>query len=192
MVRTKSVLSLLFIFTALIRPHPVSGYYGMVLTALVFCFLGDIFLALPQERMFLVGLISFLLGHVFYSLGFFRFAAISHYTLFGTIGTLIISVSIYIWLKPQLGSMKIPVLFYVVIITIMVSTAWSVFGNDQDLSNSGRFMVLAGALGFYFSDIFVARDRFINNGFINRLVGLPMYYSGQFLLAFSIGSLNLY
>ena len=53
--------------------------------------------------------------------------------------------------------------------------------------DAGTLLVLGGALSFYFSDIFVARDRFLKNQFLNRLIGLPLYYLGQFLLAFSIG-----
>ncbi|TFG38533.1 MAG: hypothetical protein E4H39_00070 [Syntrophobacterales bacterium] len=48
-------------------------------------------------------------------------------------------------------------------------------------------MIFVGALCFYFSDIFVARDRFFRKEFLNRLIGLPLYYLGQFLLAFSVG-----
>lgn len=57
------------------------------------------------------------------------------------------------------------------------------------LVQRGRFMVLIGAVLFYISDIFVARNRFIKKEYLNRLCGLPLYYCGQFLLAFSIGSL---
>jgi hypothetical protein len=40
---------------------------------------------------------------------------------------------------------------------------------------------------FYLSDLFVARQRFVAPAFANRLYGLPLYYLGQFLLAFSVG-----
>jgi len=42
-------------------------------------------------------------------------------------------------------------------------------------------------VSFYISDLFVARDRFFKTEFSNRLLGLPLYYAGQFLLAFSVG-----
>ncbi|HDP24776.1 MAG TPA: lysoplasmalogenase, partial [Deltaproteobacteria bacterium] len=42
---------------------------------------------------------------------------------------------------------------------------------------------------FYISDIFVARNRFVKQEFINRALGLPLYYLGQFLIAFSLGQL---
>jgi hypothetical protein len=51
-------------------------------------------------------------------------------------------------------------------------------------------IVFAGAVSFYFFDVFVARDRFLKSEFLNRLIGLPLYYFGQFLLAFSVGLLG--
>lgn len=85
--------------------------------------------------------------------------------------------------------MNVPVLLYVVVITIMVSGAWSVLG-DTKLTGLGRMMVFIGAFSFYFSDLFVARDRFLKREFLNRSIGLPLYYAGQFLLAFSVGLLK--
>ncbi|MDD3992851.1 MAG: hypothetical protein PHV70_11955 [Desulfobacteraceae bacterium] len=40
------------------------------------------------------------------------------------------------------------------------------------------------------SDLFVARQRFVAPAFSNRLLGLPLYYIGQFLLAFSVGGFS--
>ncbi len=70
----------------------------------------------------------------------------------------------------------------------MVCAALTVFGNPA-LRSTGRNMILLGAISFYLSDLFVARDRFLKDAFVNRLVGLPLYYLGQFLLAFSVGFL---
>jgi hypothetical protein len=42
------------------------------------------------------------------------------------------------------------------------------------------------AVSFYFSNVFVARDRFLKPEFLNRLIGLPLYYFGQFLLPFQL------
>ena len=46
--------------------------------------------------------------------------------------------------------------------------------------------ILAGALLFYLSDLLVARQRFVAPGLVNRVVGLPLYYAGQVLLAWSV------
>lgn len=186
---TKAILSLMFIFAVLVQPHPIYRYYHFLLVGLLFCLGGDVFLALPQKKMFLYGLVSFLLGHVFYIFGFFSVARISQWTWVGSLTMLVISVWVYVWLRHHLGSMKVPVSVYIIVITIMMCGAWSVLG-DYNLARSGRIIVFTGALSFYFSDVFVARDRFLKKGFFNRLIGLPLYYTGQFLLAFSVGLLR--
>jgi uncharacterized membrane protein YhhN len=189
MLPVKTLLSLLFIFTAIIQPHPLSRYYHFLLVGLVFCLGGDVFLAFPQKKMFLFGLSSFLMGHVFYIFAFFFVAQVNRLTGAGSLSVLVIGIWVYVWLKPYLGTMKAPVIVYIIVISIMVSGAWSVLGNP-DVSRQGRIMVFFGAMSFYFSDVFVARDRFISKEFLNRVIGLPLYYTGQFLLAFSVGLLR--
>lgn len=186
---TKTILSCLFIFAALVQPHPNPVYYCLLLIGLIFCLGGDVFLALPQDKMFLLGLVSFLLGHVFYVLCFFYIAGISQWTWIGCLVGMLVSGLVFVWLRPHLGSMLIPVIAYIVVITVMVVGAWTVLG-DSRLNYAGRLLVFIGAVSFYLSDLFVARDRFMKTEFTNRLVGLPMYYVGQFMLAFSVGLLK--
>ncbi|MGD2127083.1 MAG: lysoplasmalogenase [Desulfobacteraceae bacterium] len=190
LVPTKTLLSFLFILVVLISPHRIPRYTRFLLIGLGFCLGGDFFLALPQRKMFVLGLVSFLLGNVFYIFAFQIVTNVNAWTWIGSSGALIISGCVYFWLRPHLGPMHGPVLLYIIAITLMLSGASSVFGNSN-LNPQGRIMVLVGALSFYFSDVFVARDRFLKKAFFNRLVGLPMYYTGQFLLAFSVGSLRL-
>jgi len=186
---TKTILSCLFIVAALAQSHPIPGYFYLLLLGLIFCLGGDVFLALPQDRMFLLGLVSFLLGHVFYAVCFFYVADVSLWTGIGGLAGLFVSGLVFWWLRPHLGSMLLPVSAYIIVITVMVVGAWTVFGDSQ-LGYAGRLLVLIGAVSFYLSDLFVARDRFLKSEFSNRLIGLPMYYCGQFLLAFSVGLLN--
>ncbi len=183
---TKSLLSGLFILTALIQDQPIPGYYYLLLTGLMFCMGGDVFLALPQKQMFLYGLVSFLLGHVFYVIGFFYVADLSGWTGMGCLAGLLVSGLVFQWLRPHLGDMLVPVIAYIIVITVMLIGAWTVVG-DASLAVTGRLLVFVGAIAFYFSDLFVARERFLRTEFTNRLIGLPMYYCGQFLLAFSVG-----
>lgn len=188
LVPTKTALSLLFIIAAIVQPHPFPSYFHLLLVGLIFCLGGDVFLAFPQKRAFLLGLISFLVGHIVYIVAFFSAAEIGQWTWIGSLVVIVISGWVYVWLKPHLGTMNIPVLVYIIVITAMLGGAWSILG-DSSLRLTGRVMVFGGAALFYFSDIFVARDRFFKSEFFNRLVGLPMYYAGQFLLAFSVGVL---
>jgi len=189
LVPVKSVLSLLFILAIIVQPHPMPTYYFLLLTGLLLCLCGDIFLALPQRRVFLYGLICFLLGHLLYIIAFFSAAGTNQWTWIGLLTVLVISLRVYVWLLPYLGAMKGPVMLYVIVITVMACGAWSVLGSSR-LDLTGRIMVFVGALSFYLSDIFVARDRFVRKEFLNRLMGLPLYYTGQFLLAFSVGLLR--
>jgi uncharacterized membrane protein YhhN len=185
-IPTKTILSLFFVIAVIVQPHPVPSYYHLLLAGLILCLIGDFFLALPQKLMFLAGLISFLLGHVLYVLAFFSVASISGLIWPGVAVVLLISGSVFLWLRPHLGGMKIPVFAYVVVISIMVVGAWAIL-IDSGLSCEGRIVIFVGALLFYVSDIFVARDRFYRKEFLNRSIGLPLYYAGQFLLAFSVG-----
>ncbi len=182
---TKTTLSGLFILTALLQPHSASEYFYILIMGLILCLGGDVFLALPHERMFLFGLGSFLLGHVCYGLGFFYVADLNPWTWGGSAICLAVSGLVFFWLRPHLGSMLVPVVAYIVVITAMVVGACTVAG-DTGLPATARFTVIFGAVSFYISDLFVARDRFLKTEFSNRLLGLPLYYTGQFLLAFSV------
>jgi len=186
LVPVKFLLSLLFVITAVVQPHPYLHYYYFLLGGMILCLGGDVLLALPSGAMFLYGLISFLFGHIMYICAFLFLAKMTAGVWIVAIFVCVIGGIVYVWLLPRLGQMKYPVFFYSVVIGVMLIAACSVMGN-RALPASGRTMVLGGALSFYVSDIFVARDRFVAKAFINRVFGLPLYYAGQFLLAFSVG-----
>lgn len=184
----KTLLSCLFVAAALVQPEPLAPYFYMLVPGLVLCLVGDVCLALPRDRAFLAGLVSFLLGHVMYIAAFASVTRVGPWTLPGLGVFALASTGVFLWLRPHLGSMTWPVLAYVIVITAMVTLAWSVL-VESGTPLTGRCLIFAGALLFYLSDVTVARDRFVREQFANRLVGLPLYYAGQFLLAFSAGSL---
>lgn len=184
----KAPLSCLFIVSAVVQPHPVPAYYVLLLPGLLFCLGGDVFLALPQKRMFLFGLVSFLIGHVFYAFAFFHVLEMSTMAWMGSAVFFLVSLRIYFWLAPHLDNMKVPVMVYIAVITLMIITAWALL-CDARLPLPARIQIFSGAFLFYVSDLFVARNRFLKKEFFNRLAGLPLYYAGQFLLAFSVGLL---
>ena len=134
--------------------------------------------------MFLVGLISFLLGHVLYVGGFLSLVAISAWFQVSTLVILVISGAVFIWLRPHLGAMLGPVIVYIGVISLMLIGALAVF-NSESVAYRGRLLILIGAILFYLSDLFVARNRFVKKEYVNRLIGLPLYYAGQYLLALS-------
>jgi uncharacterized membrane protein YhhN len=185
----KAPLSVLFILAALLQPWGNPGYALMLLPGLVFCLGGDVFLALTRPRMFLLGLVCFLVGHLFYTAAFLRLSPVNPWTWGGLAACAVLSFAVFQWLRPRLGSLRGPVAAYVAVITLMAAAAFTVFGDGR-IGLPGRTLVLAGALSFYLSDIFVARNRFVKPGIVNRLAGLPLYYLGQFLLAFSAGRIG--
>ena len=184
----KTALSALFLLTALLQPRPVPGYFYLLLAGLFLCLVGDVLLALPQKRAFTAGLAAFLLGHVLYVLAFAYVTRLSGWLSWPILLVAALSGAVFLWLRPRLGRMFWPVLAYVAVISIMVVGASAVFRHVGP-GRPGGWLVLCGAVLFYFSDLFVARDRFVSQTFINRLAGLPLYYAGQFLLAFSVGGI---
>ena len=183
---TKPVVSALFVTTALVQRPLAHGYHAAILTALILCLIGDVCLIFQDaKKLFLAGLVAFLAGHTAYIAAFYKYTRMDAgfwavLMVFAIVGALV-----YRWIRPNLGTLKIPVIVYILVITTMVACAVALFGNPA-LIRTGRYLVLLGALSFYASDILVARDRFILNAYINRLIGLPLYFLGQFLLAFSI------
>ena len=119
----KTPLSALFIIAALAQPHPLASFFYFMLIGLMCCMAGDICLVFPQKAMFLAGLVAFLVGHIWYAAAFFHTAAIHQLTWIGFLIVLAAGVWIYFWLKPHLGSMKRPVLLYIIFISLMVGCA---------------------------------------------------------------------
>lgn len=182
----KTPLSTLFVAVALIQPHPIQSYYLWVLAGLVWGLIGDVCLALKGNTAFRAGLISFLLGHILYVAAFAGLTRPSDWLTVGHLLIVAVSLGVFYWLRPHLGSMFVPVCLYIVVISVMIAAAWVAFLNPE-LAPKGAWALFLGALCFYVSDIFVARDRFMKSQFANRLLGLPLYYGGQFLIAFSVG-----
>ena len=183
----KAPLSALFLIAALIQPHPAPVYYYAVLAGLIWGLVGDICLAIPGNNAFRAGLVAFLLGHILYIVAFVGLAESARWITPEYLLIAAVSVGIFLWLRPNVGKMLFPVILYIVVISVMLAAAWMAFLNPA-LNVTGAWFVFIGALCFYASDIFVARDRFMASQFANRLIGLPLYYTGQFLIAFSVGS----
>jgi uncharacterized membrane protein YhhN len=126
---TKSILSLLFVAAALLQPRSVPAYFNYLFIGLVFCLVGDVCLALPQKKAFMAGLVAFLIGHVLYILSFSSLIPVSHWFSSGLFIIVGISGLIFFWLRPHLKAMLVPVLLYIVVITLMAAGAWAVFWN---------------------------------------------------------------
>lgn len=176
---TKTAASLGFVWIAWRAGTLHAGIPGAwVGVGLVLSVVGDVCLLSHARRPFLVGLGAFLLAHVafvasFLALGVRGTAAALAAVPFGTIAAVT-----WWWLAPHTGSMRTPVLAYVLVITVMVCCA-----VGAAAAAPGRGGMLLAAVLFFLSDLTVARDRFVAPGLANRLIGLPLYYAAQVLFA---------
>ncbi len=117
----KAMLSCLFIIAAVVQPRPLPGYFPILALGLLFCLAGDVFLALPMERMFLFGLVAFLLGHLLFIGSFFYIADLNRNTWIGGILGLIAGSGVFLWLRSGLGFWLVPVVAYIAVITLMLT-----------------------------------------------------------------------
>jgi uncharacterized membrane protein YhhN len=177
----KPIASAGFLGLALTLGATDSRYGWWILIGLVFGFIGDVALLGTVRSWFLTGLVAFLIGHVLFVIAFFVGGVAAGPLVAGALATAAAALFVVRWLRPHLApDMRGPVIAYVVIISAMVAAAIgaTAAGNTP--------LILIGATAFYLSDLAVARNRFVAPGAVNRFWGLPLYYLGQVLLAWSV------
>ena len=165
-----------------------NGLAVWMMIGLVLGAMGDAALLSHGSTGFLIGLGAFLLGHLAYVVGFTRCldsVAISGATQALAAIPVAAGLLALRWLWRHLGDMRIPVIAYITVISAMMIAAIAVM-YDSTRDAPIRYLIGSGATLFFISDLAVARDRFIAPGWRNRAWGLPAYYAGQLLLAWSI------
>lgn len=163
-----------------------SGIVWFTLGAL-FSLAGDVFLMLPRN-LFIFGLLAFLTGHVFYIIGFNALPAdlSGGGMVFLVVVVLVLGVVIWnIYLRlagglsaKNLNNLRVPVLIYALVITLMVLSALlCLFRPDWGLT--AALWSIAGALLFYISDTILSMDRFVSPIHHGRLLTMITYHLGQ-------------
>jgi uncharacterized membrane protein YhhN len=180
-VMSKTAASATFVLLGALRFSSGDVVGGLIVAGLALCAIGDVLLL--GNRTFDIGLGVFLLGHVLYIAGFHAALPIGQWSWLVLAPLLIVSGGATRWLWPHLGRRRFSVLAYVLVISVMV---WG--GVSAFIESSLPWTAAAGAILFYLSDLAVARHRFVQRSFINRALGLPIYYLGQLLLALTIGA----
>ncbi|GBE21455.1 MAG TPA: lysoplasmalogenase [Actinobacteria bacterium] len=183
----------------LAKPVASAGFVGVALSAgaldtnfgtwiflgLVLGASGDVLLLGASQTAFLVGLVAFLLGNVAYIAAFFTLGVDSGVSFIAGSVALVVAALVFVWLRPHLPTAMVgPVIGYIAVISTMLVVAVGA------TASGATPMLLAGAVAFYLSDLSVARDRFVAPGFVNRVWGLPLYYAGQLLIAWSVISVS--
>jgi uncharacterized membrane protein YhhN len=168
--------------------HGATRAYSMCIVAgLILGAAGDVALMFKGQRSFLVGLVSFLFGHAAYVVACATLVAPSEWPSVMALAPAAAALVVLAYLWPHLGKMRAPVLCYMATIVLMVVGALAVFaGHDSQFSDGQALLLLVGALLFFVSDIAVAKSRFVKAQLRDRMWGLPAYYAGQLLIAWSL------
>ena len=148
--------------------------------ALLFSLAGDVFLMLPDNKYFVFGLGSFLIGHIAYILGL---AVGGVNAIAFALGVVAVAVCLAL-LGPRIAMgareedprLGLPVLAYMLVISVMVAMA---VGSTVPLA-------IVGAALFYVSDATIGWTNFIDDFRGGRLVIVTTYHLAQVLLVLSL------
>ncbi len=155
--------------------------FYFILTALLLSWAGDVLL--QMKGMFIPGLISFLLAHVFYILYFFKIhpgkkGLLQFQPLIGLPVLIYIVLFLYL-LYPFLDTLKIPVTVYGITIGTMLLMA---IHNKRKAGADASALLFNGALQFVISDSILAVNLFAVNHVVLSLCVMVTYSSAQYLI----------
>lgn len=165
------VLIILFAFLTRIR---IARYYVLVCTGLIFCAIGDYTL-----QWFIIGLTSFLIGHIFYIAAFSDGKA--HVPVSIKIVLVLYGASMAIWMCSKLFGQDEAILAIAVFayISIILTMGWMSF-------KTGALYAKVGALSFIVSDSILAINKFILEVPFSHELIMFTYYGAQIFIALSI------
>lgn len=176
--------ALIFLLALSHAPSSTRPYVLAILLGLLCSLAGDIFLMLPGDR-FIAGLISFLLAHVAY---IFAFATAPETTFtfassLPLLPLLLYAAVIFRQLAPHLGSLRLPVFVYLLVIVAM---AWCAVDHWRVAQTAPAALAAFGAVLFVLSDSTLAWNRFIGRFKSAQVIVLGTYFTAQWLIALSV------
>jgi len=154
---------------------------------ILFSLVGDVLLMISLDRLFMAGLIAFLLAHVAYIIGFNTpLPGISAWGLLlvvmiGISGTRIIRRIVAPLHSQGQAGLRIPILIYALVISLMLLSAMLKL-TDTSWHAGAALLVALGAFLFYLSDIILAWMKFIAPIQNGRIYNILAYHLGQIAL----------
>lgn len=154
-----AILLSLLIFFVKQSAHLEKGTRIRMTMALFLSLLGDILLmfVFKSPHFFSGGLVAFLLAHIFFIILFYRKKSNKPLGFGLTLGTILYIVFILNFILGNLGTMRYPVIIYMVIIMNMFIAATHRKKNVGKLSYN---LILIGAILFVVSDSILALNKF--------------------------------
>lgn len=153
-------------------------------SAVFFCFWGDVLLMFPK-KFFVLGLASFLLAHVLYiaiSSKFLSKVLPVEILLHSLPFLAILSVLMYA-IYPNLGGLLIPVIVYGIVISVFGVVTFLVYTSEKNTANLWLFL---GALTFILSDSILALNKFYESSEILGISIMITYIVAQYLICKSV------
>ena len=167
---------------------------NILLTALVFSWIGDVILLFSDisEIYFILGLVSFLISHIVYCILFNRQTKrnLKKNSIAIGIGSILIAcylIGMLSVLLPSLGDLKIPVIVYASVISIMLLFAYN---GLLSWNEPGNKLVFSGAVVFVISDSILAINKFYNPIEKSSFFIMLTYLVAQYLIVIGILKLN--
>ena len=173
-----------YLYTSASSEQPLKGMWRAYL-GLFFSWVGDVLLIGEGANFFLSGMIAFVTAHVYYSLFFIQTVPVKKETagvFYKTlIGLGIVSGLLFIQLRNALGTYQVPILLYMLFISLMASLAVHTTTNDQYKKFAIQTFV-PGALLFVTSDAILATNKFYAHLPVLDLAVMLTYAGAQYFL----------
>lgn len=178
-----TTLLVVIILIAMLFDEGNLPFKSAILVGMLFCFGGDIALMFESNKAFTTGLVLFLIGHIVYATTMIYYNGFVFKGYLSIAIVLLIGLPIFAYLYSGLGRMKIPVICYMVVISLMLNSAILTFESPY-FNTTQAWLLSGGAALFYLSDVALAINRFKKPFALNRL-SLYLYYAGQLGIALS-------
>jgi uncharacterized membrane protein YhhN len=173
-----------YLFKSPESDKPLKGMWRAYL-GLFFSWVGDVLLIGEGPSFFLSGMIAFITAHVYYSLFFIQTvpvkketAAVFYKTL---IGLSVVCGVLFLLLRSALGAYQVPILFYMLFISLMASLAVHTTSNTT-YKNFALQTFVPGALLFVISDALLATNKFYAHLPVLDLGVMLTYAGAQYFL----------
>lgn len=173
------------LIAAVMLKTPKTASRKKVIGALFFSFLGDVFLLFEYRSpiFFMLGLFYFLVTHIFYiawfmQLGYRGTSIIKKYPYL-TIIIGLYTASLLYFLMPGLGDLKIPVIIYACVISVMLYYSLRL---PYSIGKMARQLLITGAACFVLSDSLLAMDKFYKHFPLASVVIMLTYCLAQYFI----------
>ncbi|WP_312644289.1 lysoplasmalogenase [Hydrogenoanaerobacterium sp.] len=193
-VISKAITSTVFIAVAVLAcwaGNSNRSYFAFILTALILCTFGDVFLEISKHdalgiNYFVYALSAFFAAHVAFLFLFCRFTGVYPLDFFATAAILIVLVVAAKLMRLDFFNMESYVFAYAIVVTFMFVKSLSLIygGHSYSVRN---VLVASGAGLFLLSNAVYSLVLFRKKSHpALRAVSAAVYYTGQTLIALSV------